>query len=270
MEKKEAYTFTSADAENYDFYLGPVIFEPYAQYLAAHIDSTSLSRVLELASGTGRVTRHLRKALPTGVELWATDINSDMLDIAQRELDEDGINYKTEDIQHLSFADSTFDLVVCQFGIMFLPDKQQGFNEIFRVLKPGGRLMCFTWDSTLNNPLFGLLIDELMLPLFEDEDTTRFFTPFALHNPQQLTDWLNNAGFKEVIVDTIRLRSSSTSPEHLETGVFRKHPLGKTVFDKDPSAFEDVAQKFRDGIVERWGKDNICFPMSALMTVGLK
>jgi ubiquinone/menaquinone biosynthesis C-methylase UbiE len=270
MEKKEAYTFTSADAENYDHYLGPVIFEPYGQYLAAHIDTAGLSRVLELASGTGRVTRHLRKALPAEVELWATDLNNDMLDIAKRELGEDRINYKAEDILHLSFADNTFDLAICQFGVMFLPDKQQGFNEIFRVLKPGGKLMCFTWDSTLNNPLFGLLINELMMPLFADEDTTRFFTPFALHHPWQLMDWMKNAGFKDVAVNTIALQSGSTSPEHLETGVFRKHPLGKAVFDKNPSAFEGVAQKFREGIVERWGDGEISFPLSALMTVGVK
>ena len=270
MEKKEAYTFTSADAENYDYYLGPVLFEPYGQYLADHIDTVGLSRVLELAGGTGRVTRHLRKALPASVELWATDLSGDMLAIATRELGEDGINYKTEDIQNLSFADNTFDLVVCQFGMMFLPDKQQGFNEICRVLKPGGKLICFTWDSTLNNPLFGLLINQLMLPLFEDEDTTRFFTPFSLHNPQQLTDWPKNAGFKKVTVETVRLKSGSASLEHLETGVLRKHPLGKAIFDKDPLAFEEVVQKFKAGIVERWGDSEISFPMSALMTVGVK
>jgi len=226
--------------------------------------------VLELAGGTGRVTRHLRKALPAEVELWATDLSPDMLTIAKREVGEDGINYKAEDIQHLSFADNTFDLVVCQFGMMFLPDKQQGFNEIFRVLKPGGKLMCFTWDDTLNNPLFGLLINELMLPLFADEDTTRFFTPFSLHHPQQLTDWLKNAGFKDISVETIKSKSGTASLQHLETGVLRKHPLGKAVFDKDPSAYEDVVKKFKEGIVERWGDGDISFPMSALLTVGVK
>jgi len=270
MEKKEAYTFTSADAENYDFYLGPVIFEPYGQYLATNIDTTGLKHVLELAGGTGRVTRHLRRALPASVELWATDLSNDMLAIAKRELGEENINFKAEDIQQLSFADNTFDLVVCQFGMMFLPDKQQGFNEICRVLKPGGKLMCFTWDSTLNNPLFRLLINELMLPHFEDEDTARFFTPFSLHNPQQLKGWMKNAGFKDIVVDTINLTSGTASMEHLETGVFRKHPLGKAVFDKYPSAFEAVAQKFKEGIVERWGDGDISFPMSALLTIGIK
>ncbi len=270
MEKKQAYTFTSADAENYDFYLGPVIFEPYSKYLAANIDPAGLSAVLELACGTGRLTRHLRKALDADVELWATDLSSDMLAIAKRELGEDGINFKAEDIQHLSFADNTFDLAVCQFGMMFLPDKQQGFNEIYRVLKPGGKLLCLTWDSTLNNPLFKLLINDLMLPHFSDEDTARFFTPFSLHNPQQLTDWMENAGFKNVTVNTIMLPSGKASAEHLETGIFRKHPLGQAVLDKGRAAFEDVVQKFKAGIVERWGDGDISVPTSALITAGMK
>jgi len=270
MEKKEAYTFTSADAENYDFYLGPVIFEPYGQYVAAHIEVAGLKCVLELASGTGRVTQHLRSALPAGVELWATDLNNDMLDIAKRKLGEEGINFKTEDIQHLSFPDNTFDLVICQFGMMFLPDKQQGFDEIYRVLKPGGKVICLTWDSTINNPMFGLLINELILPWFEDEDPTRFFTPFSLHNPQQLTEWMKNVGFNDVVVNRIALSSGSVSAEHLETGVFRKHPLGKAVLDKNASAFEGVAQQFRAKIIERWGDKDVSFPMSALMTAGMK
>ncbi len=270
MEKKQAYTFTSADAENYDFYLGPVIFEPYAKYLAAQNDPAGLSAVLELACGTGRLTRHLRKALPAEVQLWATDVSNDMLAIAKRELGEDGINFKAEDIQHLSFADNTFDLAVCQFGMMFLPDKQQGFDEIYRVLKPGGKLMCLTWDSTLNNPLFKLLINDLMLPHFTDEDTARFFTPFSLHDPRKLIDWMQNAGFKNVAVNTVMLPSGITSAVRLETAIFRKHPLGQAVLDKSEAAFEDVAQKFKAGILERWGDGDISFQTSALVTVGMK
>ncbi len=270
MEKKQAYTFTSADAENYDFYLGPVIFEPYARYLAAHIDAAGLSAVLELACGTGRLTRHLRKALDADVALWATDVSSDMLAIAKRELSEDGINFKAEDIQHLSFPDNTFDLAVCQFGMMFLPDKQQGFDEIYRVLKPGGKLVCLTWDSTLNNPLYKLLINELIVPCFDGEDTARFFTPFSLHDPQQLTGWMGNAGFKNVAVNTVMLPSGITSAVRLETAIFRKHPLGQAVLDKSEAAFEDVAQKFKAGILERWGDGDISYPTSALLTLGTK
>ncbi len=270
MGSENTYNFTKVDAENYDFYLGPVIFEPYAAYLAKQINISGLHSVLELASGTGRVTRHIRHVLPPEVKLWATDLSTDMLDIAQRKLGDDQIVYKTEDIQQLSFDDHTFDLVVCQFGMMFLPNKQKGFNEIYRVLKPGGKFICLTWDSSANNPLFGLLINELILPWFKDEDASRLFTPFSLHQPVQLEDWMKTAGFFKVSVESVALPSGSNSLDHLEIGFFRKHGLGKALFEKNELAFEAVAKQFRKKIVERWGKEQISFPMSALVTIGEK
>jgi len=177
MQPKEAFKFTGADAEYYDQYLGPILFEPYGKYLASLIDVADNSSVLEIACGTGRVTRHLRRALPGSVRVVATDLSSDMMDVAKRGIDNTGIEFRTEDAQNLSFADNTFDLVICQFGMMFLPDKAKGFSEVYRVLKPGGKFLSFTWDDTLNIPLYKLLVNDLILPHFADEDTTRFSPP---------------------------------------------------------------------------------------------
>lgn len=269
MEKKDAYKFTNEDAENYDRYLGPVLFEPYGAYLASRIEMENLSSVIELACGTGRVTKHIADVLPSNVEFWATDLSSDMLAINKRRLQSDRVKYRIEDIQNLSFPDNSFDLAVCQFGTMFLPDKQKGFNEIYRILKPGGKLMCFTWDSTEQNPLFKLLINELMLPYFEDEDNTRFFVPFLLNDPQQLTGWLDNAGFRDIKVETVMLNSGVATVEDIKTGIYLKHPLGKAMKDKDLTAFERVGQKFEEEIEKRFGT-NVSFPLSALLTVGVK
>jgi len=269
MDRKDAYNFTSKDAENYDLYLGPVLFEPYGQYLASRIDTAGLSSVIELACGTGRVSQHINKVLQAGVEFWATDISSDMLDIAKNRIGDDSINYSTADIQNLSFEDNLFDLAICQFGMMFLPDKQKGFNEIARILKSGGKLMCFTWDSTLHNPIFKLLINDLMLPYFEGENTERFFVPFSLYDPQQLAAWLKNAGFSTIKTETIALISGPATLEHIETGFYLLHPLGKAVMDKDPAAFEVVRQQFRQEIENRYGP-NVSFPMSALLTTAVK
>jgi len=269
MENKEAYKFTNEDAENYDHYLGPVLFEPYGEYLASQIDAINLSSVLELACGTGRVTKHIYGVLPRSTEFWATDLSNDMLDIAKRRLGDVNIKFKTENIQNLSFPDNSFDLVICQFGMMFLPDKQKGFNEICRVLKPGGRLMCFTWDSTVHNPVFNLLINELMLPYFEGEDNSRLFVPFSLHDPQQLAGWLEKAGFTNVKTETIALQSGAVSVEHIKIGFFLKHPLGKAVKDKSMTAFEAVGKKFEEEIGKLYGK-TVSFPMSALLTTGVK
>lgn len=269
MENREAYKFTSDDAENYDFYLGPVMFEPYGRYLASRIDTENLSRMLELACGTGRVTKYIREALPDKVELFATDLSGDMLDIARRKLGGADIHFKTEDIQSLSFTDNSFDLAICQFGMMFLSDKQKGFNEMLRVLRPGGRLMCFTWNAVPANPLFDIIINDFVLPYFPGEDNTRFYTPFSLHDSQQLAAWMQNAGFTEIHTETINLASGPSSPEHIGMGSFFKHPLGKAVKDKDPSAFAAIGEKLKKEIEHRYGPTAV-FPMSALLTVGTK
>jgi ubiquinone/menaquinone biosynthesis C-methylase UbiE len=270
MEKKEPFKFTGEDAENYDFYLGPILFEPYAQYLASKIEINGVRSVLEIACGTGRVTRHIRKALPEHIKLLATDISNDMLNVAKRELDSDGIYFQTEDAQNLSFPDNSFDLVICQFGMMFLPDKKKGFNEIFRVLKPGGKFMFFTWDNTLNMPLFKLLINDHILPYFEDEDSTRFFVPFSLYDSQQLKGFMGNAGFKNSTTDNVVLGSGSADAKNITDGLFRKHPLGKEIIAKDPSVFEPLGKKIEQSIADQFAAINPSFDLSAFLTQGVK
>lgn len=270
MEKKEAFKFTGKDAENYDFYLGPILFEPYAKYLASKIDTANVRSVLEIACGSGRVTRHIRKTLPANIKFMATDISNDMLNVARRELDKENIVFQVEDAQNLSFPDNSFDLVICQFGIMFLPDKKKGFDEIYRVLKPGGKFMFFTWDSTLNMPLFKLLVNDLVVPHFEGEDTTRFFVPFSLYQPNVLTDWMVNAGFKDVETNNVILKSGSQTPQSIVDALFRKHPLGREISAKNPAAFEPVAMKFEQEIAVKFGVEDPVIDLSAFLTTGIK
>ena len=259
MEKKEAYKFTSDDAENYDRYLGPLLFEPYGRYMASQIDAGNVSSVLEIACGTGRVTRHLRKVLPADVRLFATDVSADMVGIAKRELNNNGIIFQVEDAQNLSFADDTFDLVICQFGMMFLPDKKKGLEEIRRVLKPGGKFMFFTWDDTLNMPFCKALIDDLILPQFHDEDTTRFKIPFSMHDPKLLENMLTNTGFKHAQSNIIPLKSGVVSSDFVVEGFFRKHPLGREIITKVPSEFEALAQQFKEKLIQLSGNENASF-----------
>jgi ubiquinone/menaquinone biosynthesis C-methylase UbiE len=270
MPPKEAFKFTGEDAEYYDQYLGPILFEPYAKYLVSQIDTTNVSSVLEIACGTGRVTRHLRKSLPASVKLLATDISNDMLAVAKREVDNTSIEFRAEDAQNLSFADNSFDLVVCQFGMMFLPDKAKGFSEIYRVLKPGGKFLTLTWDDTLNIPLCKLAVNDLVLPHFPDEDTTRFFVPFAMHDPQKLEDLMRNAGFDNVEVKNVTLQSGPHEKADVVNAFLRKHMLGKELRAKDEQAFEPAAKKFEEEIPKRFGSHAPTFDLSAFLTVGIK
>ncbi|GAC1303222.1 MAG: class I SAM-dependent methyltransferase [Mucilaginibacter sp.] len=267
---KSAYKFSGEGAINYDRYLGPMLFEPYAMDTAEGIDTANVNAVLELACGTGRVTRHLRRRFKPPVELVATDLNADMLQVAETALNDSSITFRVEDAQKLSFAANTFDVVVCQFGLMFLPDKQQGLREAMRVLKPGGRFIFTTWDKTENMPLLKLIFNDIMQPYFKPEDTARLFVPFALHNPAVMEGWMREAGFTDVRSERVVLPSGAPSAEPIVNGLFIKHSLGKEIMDSHPAEFENVAKRFTEGIEQQFGRTDIHFELSAFKVSGKK
>jgi len=268
MEQKEAYKFGSNDAENYDFYLGPFLFEPYGEYTAKQVTENSVNTVLELACGSGRVTGYLRKALPKNTTLWATDISNDMLAIARRKLNGQDIKFEVEDMQNLSFADNSVDIVICQFGLMFVPDKSKALGEVHRVLKPGGKCLFFTWDDTTNMPVFKLLLNDLILPYFSGEDTSYFRTPFSMYNTGQLINLLQQAGFNEAKSDNVKLPPGNVPLDYIAEGLYRKHPLGKAILTKAPEEYEAVAEKFMQGLIELY--KNTPPLLSAFITTGVK
>lgn len=270
MEPHEVFTFSGKDAEFYDRLMGPIIFEPYGRYLASKIDITGVESVLEIACGTGRVTRHIRKALPPSVKFVASDLSNDMLTVARQELNNNGINFRVEDAQNLSFPDNSFDLVICQFGMMFLPDREKGFSEIHRVLKPGGKFMYFTWDDTLKIPLYKLLINDLVVPNFAGEDTTRFFLPFSMHEPAVLENYLKNAGFKDVHADHVALMSGVSTAKDAVDAFLRKHRLGREVAAKDPALLGPMGEKMEQEITSKYGDKDLQFDLSAFLTTGVK
>jgi ubiquinone/menaquinone biosynthesis C-methylase UbiE len=139
MERDRNVLFQGAVPENYDRYLGPAIFEPWAEDLVSRLANKKNKRVLEIACGTGIVTRRLRDALPATIEIVATDLNSDMLEFAKPKFkDDENIIWQQADASALPFPDCSFDAAVCQFGVMFVPDKAAATRESYRVLRGGG------------------------------------------------------------------------------------------------------------------------------------
>src|ERR1700750_3284373 len=164
--------FAGSIPDIYDRLLVPLIFEPYARDLAERVAATKPQLVLETAAGTGAVTRALAASL-ADARIVATDLNQPMLAHAKaRQSGNARIEWKQADALALPFEDQTFDIVVCQFGAMFFPDKVQGYREAHRALKPGGRFHFNVWDNIATNE-FADVVTEVLATMFP-EDPPRF------------------------------------------------------------------------------------------------
>ena len=164
--------FTHAIPKLYEMYLVPLLFEPYAVDLLARLASRPVTRVLEIAAGTGVVTRRMANILPTNVAIVATDLNQAMLDEAAAVGTARPVEWRQADAKALPFADGSFDAVVCQFGAMFFPGKSAAFAETHRVLTPGGIFLFSVWDRIETNELADV-VESAVGRLFPTDPPTR-------------------------------------------------------------------------------------------------
>lgn len=266
--ENHAFRFTGEAAVNYDRYLGPFLFEPYAIEMSHRLENCAGS-VLEIACGTGRVTRQLCQRLSPQVQLIATDLSADMLAVAQKELADQPIEFQVADAQNLPFRDNSFDVVVCQFGLMFLPDPNQGFREAFRVLKPGGKFYFSTWDRSAKVPIFKIIFNENILPLFPPEEEARLTRPFSMYDPKMLLTLAQSAKFKNIVVEEVRLKSVAENALQLVNGFLIKHSLGNEILTKDPNALVPLAKKMEAQIATQFGTPVVC-ELNAFLGVGEK
>lgn len=204
---------TSADAvfagsipALYDRHLGPLLFEPYAGDMAARVAALGPADILETAAGSGIVTAALAAALPAA-KIVATDLNQAMLDVAAGKPELAKVRFQAADAQNLPFPDAAFDALVCQFGVMFFPDRVAAAREARRVLRPGGRFLFNVWDALDRNPA-SAAVHEAVAALFPD-DPPSFLprTPFGYHDRDRIEADLHAAGFIEVEIETVGLAS---------------------------------------------------------------
>jgi SAM-dependent methyltransferase len=249
--------FSGALPQAYESYLVPLIFEPYAIDVVDRLASRSPGRVLEIAAGTGAVTRRLASVLPQSVAIVATDLNQAMLDQASAKGTTRPIEWRKADALQLPFDDGTFDAVVCQFGAMFFPDKSKAFSEARRVLRPGGVFFFNVWDRIEDNE-FADAVTTSLEPVFPN-DPPRFLvrTPHGYTDPSTIERDLATAGFASPQIVTLTKRSRTESPRDPAIGFCVGTPLrneiearGKTLDEATTVAAEAIAQRFGPGPVE--------------------
>jgi len=225
MHDTSATHFTGTIPDHYERSLGPVIFSGYAADLARRAADPLPARVLETAAGTGIVTRMLCDRLPGGTALTATDLNEDMLDRARTKFrPEEPVTFLAADATNLPFPAQSFDAVVCQFGLMFFPDKPRAHREARRVLRGGGRYVFNVWDSHAHNA-FARVAHRTAAECSPADPPAFFQVPFSCHDVVVIRDDLRDAGFREIDVTTLPLEVPVADPADFARGLVFGTPL---------------------------------------------
>ena len=232
--------FVGSIPEKYDRYLGPIFFQHYADDLVARLPVTSGMRVLETACGTGILTERLVRRLAGRGTVVATDLNEPMIAHGQRKVPgAPHLEWRQADATKLPFKDASFDAVVCQFGLMFFPDKAAGIQEAYRVLKPGGRYLLNVWEALEHNPV--ARITHETIASFFPSDPPQFYTvPFSLHDKTKVCAWLEAAGFEDIEAHSVTRIGMSPSAAEAAIGLIEGNPVYSAIMDRRPEALTDI------------------------------
>jgi ubiquinone/menaquinone biosynthesis C-methylase UbiE len=258
--------FAGSIPEIYDRYLVPLIFEQYALDLAKRVAGADTHHALETAAGTGVLTRALASQLPPHARIVATDLNQPMLDRAKAQATRDTrIEWKQADALNLPFEDQSFDVVACQFGAMFFPDRVQGYKEARRVLTPGGRFLFSVWDRIEENE-FAHVITQALAAMFPD-DPPRFLarTPHGYHDADRIRADLHAAGFSDISIKAVEHRSKASSPRDPAIGYCQGTPLRNEIEARDASRLQAATEHAAEAVAKRFGFGEIDGRIRALV-----
>ena len=246
--------FAGSIPELYETYMVPLIFAPYAEDLASRLKAANPARLLEIAAGTGVVTRALASALPETTTIVATDLNQAMLDHAAEMGTKRPVEWRQADAMQLPFPDAAFDAVVCQFGAMFFPDRPRAFSEVHRVLRPGGVFIFSVWDRIEENDFADAIMGALasMFP----QEPPRFMarTPHGYFDRNQISRDLASAGFAALPrIETIAARSRAKSARVAAFAYCQGTPWRNEIESRDAARLAEATDRAEQALVKRFG-----------------
>ena len=257
--------FRHSTPELYDRYMGPLLFEPYAKVLAERAAVLQPDRILETAAGTGIVTRALSRAAPQA-QIVATDVNPVMLGVAAQNLRSDRVFFQSADAQNLPFDDASFDLVVCQFGVMFYPDKVRAHQEARRVLRGKGHYLLVSFDRLELNPVPHAAANAVAALFPADPPLYMERGPFSYADPALIERDLLAAGFTRIHLETVAL-TTRVSASSAAQGLVLGSPFRAEIERRDSSAL-DRALNVVTAALAQWDGNEA--PMSAHVVTATK
>ena len=252
-------------ATHYDQFFGPLYFEPYAVEVAKRIDPAGIAVVLEIAAGTGRVTRHIRELISPKARLIASDISDEMLAVAKTKLGHLDIDWQNIDAQQLPFSDNSIDLVICCFGYMFVPDKPTAFAEAWRVLRPGGHFLFTTWDKLENNPASytSMCIAKQYL---EEQLPASYDLPTSMSDEMVIRSLLKDTGFSNLSVENVKLLSVCASAKEVALGFVQGGSVYDEVRKRKPGSIDEIKIRLEKELADQFGDSPMTMPISALIS----
>jgi ubiquinone/menaquinone biosynthesis C-methylase UbiE len=246
--------FSGSVPEFYDRYLVPLIFEPYASDLATRIARATPRDVLETAGGTGVLTTAMLSRLPPGTRIVSTDLNQPMLDHASAKPSLRGrVTWQQADAQALPFDDATFDVITCQFGMMFLPDKVKGYREAFRVLRPRGRFLFNVWASISDNHFADVVTDAVAALFPQDPPLFLARTPHGYHDAARIREDVSAGGFQDISIDTVDFISKAKSARDVAIAYCQGTPLRNEIVARDASRLDEATNVATAALAKRFG-----------------
>lgn len=267
--------FVDSVPEIYDRHLGPLLFEQYARDLATRLTAGErpVTRVLEVAAGTGILTEQLARLLPAEANIVATDLNPPMLAVAQERLQGHAsgsrVEWRDADATSLPFADGSFDAVVCQFGVMFFPDKPRAASETHRVLGPGGHWLFNVWGSLEENPI-PRIAHETITGYFSDDPPQFYKVPFSMHDEESTRELVAGAGFSGVSVIPVRFTAEAPSARHAAIGLVRGNPVLAAIEERGTVGADDITEAVAAALARELGDGPMRAPMLAYTVSGRK
>lgn len=247
-------SFVGSIPEIYHRHLGPLLFHDYAVDLAGRVrwPAGGAGRILELAAGTGILTEQLIARKPPASSLIATDLNAPMLAVAERRLAGRPVTWEVADATALPFGDASMDVVLCQFGWMFFPDKAQALREARRVLRPGGQLLFSVWGSWEENA-FARLVNDTIAGFFPGDPPGFYRVPFSLHDPALLHALVIEAGFPAPEITDVARISSAASAAHAAEGLVRGNPVIGAIEERGEGMAGTIVAAVAEALARRYG-----------------
>lgn len=267
--KAPSFDSPGDSAFHYDHFLGPLFFEPYAIEVAKRIDPSPVSIALEIAAGTGRVTRHIRERIAASAKLIASDISEEMLAEARKKLSHLDIDWQKIDAQQLPFGDNSVDLVVCCFGYMFVPDRAKAFAEAYRVLRPGGVLLFTTWDKLEHNAVSyasRLVAEEYLKgPLPE-----LYNLAISMSDEVVIRPLLEKAGFTKISIEKVEQFSVCPTAKEAATGLVDGGFIFNEIRQRNPEWIDEIKTRLENELSEKFGAAPMIAPISAVISQAWK